>query len=427
MKRFSIFSITVVLIVGLVGCAPAPTQYNLTISSTEGGSVTTPGEGTVTYDEVTVVNLVVEAEEGYVFDGWVGDVGTIADDKNPTTTIIMNDDYIITANFREIPEPTTVTIGFYNSWPTAYPHGVLLPAYFEMVEEETGGAYELEIEWYPNETLPDPRGDVYEGVVQGTIDAGCSSNVYTPDRFPVMLTLSQAGVAPPTNTQAGSMTTWEFYKEYPDEYDDVKLLYLFNKPPSWLHSISKVDELADVQGMDIRARGPGITAIGATPIDAPTGNVVASVQAGDYVGYIDLAGMLVIESAYEVFGYSLFVPFLSYYGGFAVVMNWDVWNELPSDLQAAFDAVAEDAVKQAGQIWQYYEDQYIGQCEADYDHEFLQLDPAEEAEWIALLEPIADDYAAQLDALGYDGSAIIAKARELAEKNNGITWPEWAP
>ena len=38
-----------VLLLGLVGCAseyvPETTEYNLTISSTEGGSVTAPGEG----------------------------------------------------------------------------------------------------------------------------------------------------------------------------------------------------------------------------------------------------------------------------------------------------------------------------------------------------------------------------------------------
>jgi len=66
-------------------------QYDITISSTAGGSVTTPGEGTLTYDEGTVVNLVAEAEEGYHFVNWTGDVGTIADGNDATTTITIND------------------------------------------------------------------------------------------------------------------------------------------------------------------------------------------------------------------------------------------------------------------------------------------------------------------------------------------------
>jgi hypothetical protein len=74
-------------------------EYDLTISSTEGGSVTTPGEGTFTYDEGTVVNLVAEAEGGYHFVNWIGDVSTIANVNNAATTITMNDNYTVTANF----------------------------------------------------------------------------------------------------------------------------------------------------------------------------------------------------------------------------------------------------------------------------------------------------------------------------------------
>jgi hypothetical protein len=48
-------------------------EYDLTMSSTAGGSVTAPGEGTFTYIEGTEVNLVAEAEEGYRFVNWTGD------------------------------------------------------------------------------------------------------------------------------------------------------------------------------------------------------------------------------------------------------------------------------------------------------------------------------------------------------------------
>jgi hypothetical protein len=110
--RLSIFLIVVALMAGMVSCGGGGIEYNLAISSTAGGSVTTPGEEIFTYDEGEVVDLVAEADEGYVFDGWVGDVSTIADDKNPTTTITMNGDYIIVASFKELPgQPTKLVIG----------------------------------------------------------------------------------------------------------------------------------------------------------------------------------------------------------------------------------------------------------------------------------------------------------------------------
>jgi hypothetical protein len=87
-------------------------QYDLTTSSTTGGDVTTPGEGTYTYDEGTVVNLVATPDAGYRFDEWTGDVGTIADVNAATTTITMNGDYSITAEFvRQYDLTTSSTTG----------------------------------------------------------------------------------------------------------------------------------------------------------------------------------------------------------------------------------------------------------------------------------------------------------------------------
>lgn len=91
--------ITVSLAVGMVGCNPGPVQYSLTISVTEGGEVLTPGEGTSTYNEGTVVELIVFPHTGYDFVNWTGDVETIGDINSASTTITMNGTYEITANF----------------------------------------------------------------------------------------------------------------------------------------------------------------------------------------------------------------------------------------------------------------------------------------------------------------------------------------
>jgi len=80
----------------------AKISYNLTTDSTAGGSVTTPGEEIFPYDCGTVVDLVAEADACYEFVNWTGDVGTIADVNDATTTITMNDNYSITANFAKI-------------------------------------------------------------------------------------------------------------------------------------------------------------------------------------------------------------------------------------------------------------------------------------------------------------------------------------
>jgi hypothetical protein len=97
LARLSILLITAALIAGMAGCGPI--QYNLTVSSTEGGEVIEPGEATFTYDGGTLVNLVAEADEGYQFVNWTGNVSAIAGVYAATTTITINGHYSITANF----------------------------------------------------------------------------------------------------------------------------------------------------------------------------------------------------------------------------------------------------------------------------------------------------------------------------------------
>ena len=85
--------------------------YDLSISSTAGGTATAPGEETFTYDQGTGVELVAEAEEGYRFVNWTGAIGTVADASDATTTITMNGDYLITANFAVKPSLSWPLIG----------------------------------------------------------------------------------------------------------------------------------------------------------------------------------------------------------------------------------------------------------------------------------------------------------------------------
>ncbi len=100
MKRLVTVVTMVALVAAMVGCGQP--GYTLTITSTDGGSVITPGEGTFTYDEGTVVNLVATPDSHCLFVNWGGDVVSIANVNAPSTNITMNDSYSITANFEQI-------------------------------------------------------------------------------------------------------------------------------------------------------------------------------------------------------------------------------------------------------------------------------------------------------------------------------------
>jgi len=107
MKRIGSLLIVAALIAGMAGCSGGVggggygESHILTITSTAGGSVTFPGEGTFTCAEGKVVDLLAEPEAGYHFVNWTGNVGTIANVNSSLTTITTNDSYSIQANFLE--------------------------------------------------------------------------------------------------------------------------------------------------------------------------------------------------------------------------------------------------------------------------------------------------------------------------------------
>jgi len=99
-RKISRFLIVAALVAGLSGCAGV--SHALTIASTAGGSVTTPGNQNSPYYTGEVVNLTAIPDAGYRFAGWTGDVETVADVNAASTTIVMQGSYAITAEFEEI-------------------------------------------------------------------------------------------------------------------------------------------------------------------------------------------------------------------------------------------------------------------------------------------------------------------------------------
>ena len=71
----------------------------LTVFSTEGGSIIQPEQEITEHEQGAVVNLVAEADPDYHFVEWTGDVNTIEEVTSSETTITMNEDYVIEAEF----------------------------------------------------------------------------------------------------------------------------------------------------------------------------------------------------------------------------------------------------------------------------------------------------------------------------------------
>ena len=83
----------------------------LIASSTGGGEVTRPGEGTFSYYPGRVINVVARPEDGYRFVNWTGDVGTVANVNAAQTAVTVDNNCVIMANFEETPPINWALIG----------------------------------------------------------------------------------------------------------------------------------------------------------------------------------------------------------------------------------------------------------------------------------------------------------------------------
>ncbi|MCS7281154.1 MAG: TRAP transporter substrate-binding protein [Desulfobacterota bacterium] len=324
-----------------------------------------------------------------------------------------------------------VTLSFAHFWPaTHYIHVHQFPRYFKMVEEATKGKYVLDIKWYPAESLL-KAADLIGGVEKGIADTGTASFGYNPGKFPVMLTLTQPGIAPPNSSDAAAHAGWEFYKIMrPKELDTVKILYVYATGPGWLHSNKPITRIDQLKGMKIRVTGAGVLgvrAVGGEPVAMPMSEVYLAASKGIIDALVSPAETLEGWKHAEVFKYSTFMPYF-YSEYFWVAMNLDKWKSLPKDLQDAFESVAEAAMKEAGQIWQYQQQRGIEFAKKKPGgHEFLTLPDAEVKKLAELLKPVETEYAKSLREKGLDADRIIKTAKDLVEKYNKLTYPVWKP
>jgi hypothetical protein len=84
-------------------------QEKLSCSSSAGGSVTTPGEGDFNYAQGTYATIIATPDQYYHFVNWTGtaaDAGKVADPNTASTTVLMDADYTVVANFEANPPDT---------------------------------------------------------------------------------------------------------------------------------------------------------------------------------------------------------------------------------------------------------------------------------------------------------------------------------
>ena len=311
-------------------------------------------------------------------------------------------------------EPITLRLHTFNS-PKAIVNQLFLEPWAKEVEARSNGRVTVHV--FPAMQLGGRPADLYGQARDGVVDIVWTLPGYSPGRFPLTEVFELPFVCGDAETTSQALTM--FHRKWMrDEYRDTHPLVFHATAPNHIHTVDRpVRTLEDLNGLEVRAASQTVAAmleaLGAVPVGMPVPQVYEALARGVVDGaWLPWTIMRpfrlheVTRSHTEVaLGCSLFV----------LTMNKARYDGLPADVRRIVDDTTGMALaKRLGRLWQ--EDENIGRDVAiERGHLILPLEAAERARWRTATEPVIDGWVAKVDAMGYDGRALLADAQRLIE------------
>jgi TRAP-type transport system periplasmic protein len=281
------------------------------------------------------------------------------------------------------------------------------------VEQATNGGVKITI--YEG-TLGAPP-DHWEMVKKDAIQIAFMGEAHNVGRLPVISMTNLPFELPDTDAAmkvAGEWMKAGYLKELTDSF---KVLYLV---PTNLQSPffrnKKVASLADLKGIKLRSvsgiQGQTVSALGGTGVSLMGSEVYMALQTGIIDGTVTGVDFFVDTKLYEPAKFALRQPI---YGGmFMLVMNKEVWNGLPKELQNFMDQIsmevsAKDVKKRNEEETAYWETVRKNKVEV------YTISPDEAARWKKATETVADKYVQEWAAKGFP----VKQALEVMRKTTG--------
>lgn len=268
----------------------------------------------------------------------------------------------------------------------------LVPWMAEM-EEKSGGR--LKFNYYnPNTLVPDK--DVYDSTISGMVDFGLSYVAYSPGRFPLNSVMELPLIAP--SAEAGSLVTWELYNKFPEwqkEYQETEMLFQWASATYNLHTKNKqVKTLEDLKGMKIIGWSPDILNIikhlGANPIEVTSLDTYMAIERGTADGVLCPLAPLKSYKISDAAKYHTIIDISV--GPFYGVMNKEVFNSMPEDLQKLMKE--ETSTKLCTVFGKTLDEGAAADAQwmKEQGHEFYVVPDEEKARWFKAIEPIHDEW-----------------------------------
>ncbi|WP_439110201.1 TRAP transporter substrate-binding protein [Lentibacter sp.] len=296
----------------------------------------------------------------------------------------------------------------------------ILDPWIERVQEASGGA--LQINHFPSMQLGGKPPELIGQVQDGVADIAWTVLGYTPGRFPQAEAFELPFMM--NNAEATSRAFWEYAEAnmFDSDLKDFKILGLWVHGPGLIHSKEPITDVADLNGVKLRAPtriiNKMVSDLGATPVGMP----VPAVPEALSKGVIDAAVIpwevtAALKVPELVSNHTEFGNESLYTTAFVLVMNKQKYESLSDEMKAAIDGQSgADFSALAGKT-QAEGDIPARKLAAEAGNNIITLTDAQVAEWKAAASGVEAGWVEEMNGKGFDGQALLDQAKDLIKKN----------
>lgn len=300
-----------------------------------------------------------------------------------------------------------------------------LVPFVEAVERDSEGRIKIELGELnkfgrPAELLPK--------VEKGELDIASTVQGYHPGRFPRSEVMELPMIFP--TSMAGTDAMWKLFEEglIAEDYKSLKVLSLYVLPPySVFFADHAVASPRDLRGVSVRAPsriiGEALDRLGMVPLGLPF-NV-----AGEYV----MQGSLeAVNLTWDTLNTTKVTPTTFLFNhvkqgldlrfaapALMVVMNRQRYEAMPADLRAIIDKHSgRDFSRAMAEVRDGIDVEARDAFKADKAKQVFELTPPQRKEVAERVEPVIARWVDDSKARGFDGRALLDRARALVAAND---------
>jgi len=296
----------------------------------------------------------------------------------------------------------------------------ILTVWADKVEADSGGR--IEIQRFPSMQLGGKPPELIDQVIDGIADIVWSVSGYTPGRFPRTEVFELPFMM--TNAEATSRAYWQLAEKtmMDQDFKDFKVLGLWVHGPGLIHSKTPIAEIADLNGVKLRAptrvTNMLFGSFGATPVGMPVPAVPEALSKGVIDATVIPWEVTAPLKVSELVGnHTTFGEASLYTTTFIFAMNLARWQALPDDLKTVIDANSGLAFSAFAGRQMQLDDEPGRAIAVERGNTIIELSPAQVEAWRTASQPTIEQWRAEMDEKGLDGSGLIEQARALIAEN----------